>query len=157
MGPRVYARMNNSPKCHGLSVRKISSPWLYCSVCNHSALVSKTPFKRRVSQRQYLCRNALAVTSAAAMFSGFSENQNSQRTWSTGLDSILYIKIDLGGHRVQVVNSPLLLSGRRDWQMMFPAEKPGEKMLSASRNRRSLSSPDRFLPGKRQVSGSPQR
>lgn len=88
--------------------------------------------------------------SLAAVFSGFSENENSWRTWSTGLDLILCIKIDFGGHRVQLMNSLLLLFGRREWQMTFPTEKSGEKRLSARRDRWSLSSPDRFFPGKRQ-------
>lgn len=96
------------------------------------------------------CRNALAVTSLAATFSGFSENENSWRTWSTGLDLILCIKIDLRGHRVQLMNSLLLLFGRRAWQMTFPVEKSGVKILSVRRDRRSLSFPDRLLPGKRQ-------
>lgn len=42
--------MKNFPKSHRLSVQRISSLWLYCSMCNHSALVSEPPLQQRVSQ-----------------------------------------------------------------------------------------------------------
>lgn len=105
----------------------------------------------------HLCRNALAVTSLAAIFSGFSENENSWRTWNTALDLILCVKIHLGGQRVQLMNSLRLLFGRREWQMPFPVGKSGEKILSARRDRRSPLLPRRITSREETVSGSLQR
>lgn len=115
-------------------------------LCAITALVSEALLNRGFHSQSHRCRNALAVTSLAATSSGFSNNETSPRTWSTGLDLIWCIKIDLWRQRGQLMNSLLLLFGRWEWQMTFSAEKSGEKILSASRDKRSFFSPqDSFL------------
>lgn len=153
MGPRVNARIKRwgneqLPQIPGVTYAKAeqltvvffyvqSLPWWVNPLLN-----------RGFHSQSHRCRNALAVTSLAATSSGFSNNETSPRTWSTGLDLIWCIKIDLWRHRGQLMNSLLLLFGRWEWQMTFPAEKSGGKILSASRDKRSFFSPqDSFWEG----------
>lgn len=102
---------------HGcIALRAITLPWWANPLLN-----------RGFHRESHLCWNAPAVTSLAAVFSVFSENENSWRTSATGLDLISCIKTDLRGHRVQLMNFLLLLFGRREQQTTFPVEKSGEK------------------------------
>lgn len=137
--------MNNSPKSHRLSVQKISSPQLYCSIWNHSALVRETPCKQRVSQSP-LCRNALEVTSLAAVLSGFSENENAWRPWSTGLDLMLCTKINLKGPRANKLSAASL------WEKGMvndtPSRKIGRENIICKERQKTPLYLHKFLPRK---------
>lgn len=129
---------------HGcIALRALALPWW-----------AKPLLHRGFHRDSRLCRNAPAVTSLAAVFSRFSENENSWRTWSTGLDLILRIKIDLAYKNWSwgTESSANEFSAASLWEKGMTNDIPSRKIRRENtickEGQKVPLSPDRFLPGR---------